>query len=248
MARARPCALLALAYAKAPSPTARRLLDVRGLHLALGFRSVSSLPLLDHRGWVWSVLGCRPLVLARRRLALRPERAHSDCRADSRGAPIPRAHGRGGPPFPSCSSPARFARARQGSGGLRESGVRLWRAFLSADANEPLRRLSLLLRVRFACPLGGGGCLASSASSGLSPLGRCRRFGSLAPALPVHVVLGSPAGTANADGSSLPTTARPSSSVTHPAHDDVRGHAGSARRRDSLRRPPPPQGARMFRA
>ena len=90
--------------------------------------------------------------------------------------------------------------------------------------------------------------LASSASSGLSPLGRCRRFGSLAPALPVHVVLGSPAGTANADGSSLPTTARPSSSVTHPAHDDVRGHAGSARRRDSLRRPPPPQGARMFRA
>ena len=82
--------------------------------------------------------------------------------------------------------------------------------------------------------------LASSASSGLSPLGRCRRFGSLAPALPVFVVLGSPAGTVYTDGSSLPTTARPSSSVTHPAHDDGRGHAGSARRRDSLRRPPPP--------
>ena len=90
--------------------------------------------------------------------------------------------------------------------------------------------------------------LASSASSGLSPLGRCRRFGSLAPALPAYVGLGSPARTANADGSSLPTTARPSSHVTHPATDDGRGHAGSARRRDSLRRPPPPQGARMFRA
>lgn len=35
-------------------------------------------------------------------------------------------------------------------------------------------------------------CLASSASSGLSPLGRCRRFGSLAPALPAFVGLGSP--------------------------------------------------------
>ena len=90
--------------------------------------------------------------------------------------------------------------------------------------------------------------LASSAFSALAVAARCRRFGSLAPALPVLVVLGSPAGTANADGSSLPTTARPSSSVTHPAHDDGRGHAGSARRRDSLRRPPPPQGARMFRA
>ena len=90
--------------------------------------------------------------------------------------------------------------------------------------------------------------LASPASSGLSPLGRCRRFGSLAPALPVYVVLGSPAGTVYTDGSSRPTTARPSSSVTHPAHDEGRGHAGSARRRDSLRRPPPPQGARMFRA
>lgn len=156
MARAAPCALLALACAEAPSPTARRLLDVRGLHRALGYRSVSSLRLLDHRGGVWSVLGYRPLVLVRWRLALRPKRAHSDCRADSHGAPIPRAHGRGGPHFPSCSSPACYARARQGAGGLRESGVRLWRAFFSADANVPICRLSLLLRVRFACPLGGG--------------------------------------------------------------------------------------------
>lgn len=83
-------------------------------------------------------------------------------------------------------------------------------------------------------------CLASSASSGLSPLGRCRRFGSLAPALPAYVVLGSPARTAVADGSSLPTTARPSSHVTLPASDDGRGHVPAGHRRDSLRLPPPP--------
>lgn len=83
-------------------------------------------------------------------------------------------------------------------------------------------------------------CLASSASSGLSPLGRCRRFGSLAPALPAYVVLGSPARTADADGSSLPTTARPSSHVTLPASDDGRGHVRDAHSRDSLRLPPPP--------
>ena len=50
MARASPCALLALADAKAPLPTARRLPDVRGLHRVFGYRSVSSLRLLDHRG------------------------------------------------------------------------------------------------------------------------------------------------------------------------------------------------------
>lgn len=83
-------------------------------------------------------------------------------------------------------------------------------------------------------------CLASSASSGLSPLGRCRRFGSLAPALPAYVVLGSPARTADADGSSLPTTARPSSHVTLPATDDGRGHVPYGHSRDSLRLPPPP--------
>ena len=83
-------------------------------------------------------------------------------------------------------------------------------------------------------------CLASSASSGLSPLGRCRRFGSLAPALPAYVVLGSPARTADADGSSLPTTARPSSHVTLPTTDDGRGHVPAGHSRDSLRLPPPP--------
>lgn len=83
-------------------------------------------------------------------------------------------------------------------------------------------------------------CLASSASS--APLGavRCRRFGSLAPALPAYVVLGSPARTAVADGSSLPTTARPSSHVTLPTTDDGRGHVPDGHRRDSLRLPPPP--------
>jgi hypothetical protein len=156
MARAKPCALLALACAKAPSPTARRLTGERGLHRVFGFRSCRrcrSSTIVDE---VLSVLGCRPLMLVRWRLLLRPWRAHSDCRADSHGAPIPRAHGRGGPHFPSCSSPACFARARQGAGGLRESGVRLWRAFFSAAANEPIGRLSLLLRVRFDCPVGGG--------------------------------------------------------------------------------------------
>ena len=150
--------------------TDRRLLDGRGLHRSLGCRSVSSLPLHDHRRWGLVCLGLPPAVLVRWRLALRPKRAHSDCRADSHGAPIPRAHGRGGPPFPSCSSPARYARARQGAGGLRESGSRLRRAFLSAAANEPCSRLSLLLRVRFGFsrPLRPRGCRPSGAADVLA--------------------------------------------------------------------------------
>ena len=82
--------------------------------------------------------------------------------------------------------------------------------------------------------------LTAPASSWLSPLVRCRRFGSNAHALPAYVVLGSPAQTVYTVGSSLPTTARPTSHVTLPATDDGRGHAGYARRRDSLRLPPPP--------
>ena len=66
-----------------------------------------------------------------------PLRAHTQRWRVSLGAPTPRAPGRGGPRCPSCSSPARYARARQGPGGLRESGSRLRRAFLSADANVP---------------------------------------------------------------------------------------------------------------
>lgn len=82
--------------------------------------------------------------------------------------------------------------------------------------------------------------LASNASSGLMSAVRYRPFRRIAPALPVFVGLGSPARTADAVGSSLPTTARPTSSVTLPTTDNGRMHAGSARRRDSLRLPPPP--------
>lgn len=82
--------------------------------------------------------------------------------------------------------------------------------------------------------------LASPASCALTVAVRCRLFGWLAPALPVFVGLGSPARTACASGSSLPTTARPLSHVTHPATDNGRGCVRSAHRRDSLRLPPPP--------
>lgn len=111
----------------------------------------------------------------------------------------------------------------------------------------------------FSLPPHGG--LASSASSGLSPLGRCRRFGSLAPALLVVSVLGSPMENACAWGSSLPTTARPHFHWTHPADTERRrmldytqllrtpwllGLARSARGRIPPRLPPPPLGARVL--
>ena len=54
-----------------------------------------------------------------------------------------------GPPVPCFASPARYARARQRCGGLRECGSALRAHFLSADANQPYGRLSLWLRVRF---------------------------------------------------------------------------------------------------
>lgn len=109
-------------------------------------------------------------------------------------------------------------------------------------------------------PLPPQGCLASSASSGLSPLGRCRRFGSLAPALLVVSVLGSPMENAIAWGSSLPTTARPHFHWNLPADTERRITldytqllrtpwllilARSARGRVPPRLPPPPQGARV---
>lgn len=49
-----------------------------------------------------------------------------------------------------------------------------------------------------------------------------RHFRCFTPALTAYVRFGSPARTANADGSSLPTTARPSSHVTLPAPHDGR--------------------------
>lgn len=79
-----------------------------------------------------------------------PLRAHTHRGRVSLGAPTPRAPGRGGPRCPSCSSPARYARARQGAGGLRESGSRLRRAFFSAAALASFGRLPLSLIVRIA--------------------------------------------------------------------------------------------------
>ena len=89
-------------------------------------------------------------------------------------------------------------------------------------------------------------CFASPACSRLWPLARCRHFSSNAPALTAYVRFGSPARTAIADGSSLPTTARPSSHVTLPAAHDGRGVARYARRRCPQRLPPPPLRALVF--
>jgi len=55
------------------------------------------------------------------------------CGASCARGPPPRACWLGGPP-PLLASPASFGRAPPRWSGLRESGVRLWRAFLSADA------------------------------------------------------------------------------------------------------------------
>lgn len=55
------------------------------------------------------------------------------CGASCARGPPPRACGLGGPP-PLLASPASYGRAPPRWSGLRESGVRLWRAFLSADA------------------------------------------------------------------------------------------------------------------
>lgn len=59
MARAAPCALLALADAKAPSPTARRLPDVRGLRRVFGCRSFPRCRSTTIVIGVLSVLRCR---------------------------------------------------------------------------------------------------------------------------------------------------------------------------------------------
>ena len=72
------------------------------------------------------------LLHARLRYALDGRRANGGrCR---HGAPTPHVGGRGGPRCPSCGSPARSARTPGRRRGLRESGVRLRRAFLSAAA------------------------------------------------------------------------------------------------------------------
>ena len=65
-----------------------------------------------------------------------------------------------------------------------------------------------------------------------------RHFRCFTPALTAYVRFGSPARTAIADGSSLPTTARPSSHVTLPAPHDGRWWA-SLRSRALLHRASP---------
>lgn len=99
--------------------------------LAIG-RFVAAAPRRCLVGFCLSCAAARGVTLAAAPTARL--RAHTHRGRESLGAPTPRAPGRGGPRCPSCSSPARYARARQGAGGLRESGVRLRRAFLSADA------------------------------------------------------------------------------------------------------------------
>ena len=66
-----------------------------------------------------------------------PLRAHTDWRGGSGALPRRAPSRLAGPRVPCFASPARYARARQGAGGLRESGSRLRRAFSSAAANVP---------------------------------------------------------------------------------------------------------------
>lgn len=278
MARAAPSALLALADAKAPSPTARRLPAVRGLRLVYGcrsFRRCRSTTLLSE---VLSVLHCRALSYfgGGSHCALAGAHAAGACVARgpnspcswSRGAPLPllllprslrsrpprawRATGERCPPtagfFIGCRQRAIMSAVaiapsplRQPCGGWGRALFTLpcrvscrapkglvalhphrppWSALNAVGGSAALCRARLALAgvtsSSCACvrpsphfPLPPHSCLASSASSGLSPLGRCRRFGSLAPALLVVSVLGSPMENAIAWGSSLPTTARP---------------------------------------
>ena len=127
--------------------------------LSYGFCVVSSLPLLDHRDGVFVCLDLPVAELVWRRFPLRPERAHTDYRGDSHGAPTPRAHGRGGPRCPSCSSAARYARTARRRGRLWHIGVSLRLAFLSAGAQQLQWRLSLSLR-------GCGGCYSAAGVGG----------------------------------------------------------------------------------
>lgn len=160
----------------------------------------------------------------------------------------------------SCiASPLRFGRCRRRfrawdttpHAPSRPTGGRLLAFYAPARSplTHPLPQVSLrsksgagdaLLLALPPFPHGLFRSLASNASCGLTPAVRYRPFRRFAPALPVFVGLGSPARTADAVGSSLPTTARPTSHGSLPATDNGRVHAGSARRRDSLRLPPPP--------
>ena len=122
-------------------------------------------------------------------------------------------------------------------------------AYCATPLRSPTGFASLEMRSGFARPTAlppfrsqHATRFASPASVVLSHSVRARFFHWLAPALPAYVGLGSPARTADAVGSSLPTTARPTSHVTLPATDDGRGHVRSAHHRDSLRCPLRPEG------
>ena len=99
--------------------------------------------------WSWSVLPCRALSYLGGgfHLALR-------ARAPTVGAlgapPVPSPLvGSRGPPVPCFASAARYARARQGSGGLRQSGSAQGAPFLSAGALRRIGRWALRRSVRF---------------------------------------------------------------------------------------------------
>ena len=156
------CVFLFGRFAPSRCAESRKIDCRRNTSLYHGYCVVSSLPLLDHRDGVFVCLGLPPAELVWRRFPLRPEQAHTDCRGDSHGAPTPRAHGRGGPRCPSCSSAARYARTARRHGRLWHIGTSLRLAFLSAGAQQLQWRLSLSLRGCGGCYSAAGvGCSAS---------------------------------------------------------------------------------------
>ena len=173
------CVFLFGRFAPSRCADSRKIDCRRNTSLSHGFCVVSSLPLLDHRDGVFVCLGLPPAELVWRRFPLRPGRAHTDCRGDSHGAPTPRAHGRGGPRCPSCSSAARYARTARRRGRLWHIGVSLRLAFLSAGAQQLQWRLSLSLRGCCGClPAAGvGGSVSCSLVTAAVRQQGCRSAG-----------------------------------------------------------------------
>lgn len=99
--------------------------------------------------WSWSVLPCRALsyLSGGFHLALRA-RARTGRALGAPPVPSPLVGSRG-PPVPCFASAARYARARQGSGGLRQSGSARGAPFLSAGALRRIGRWALWRSVRF---------------------------------------------------------------------------------------------------
>lgn len=99
--------------------------------------------------WSLSVLPCRALSYLGGgfHLALRA-RARTGRALGAPPVPSPLVGSRG-PPVPCFASAARYARARQGSGGLRQSGSARGAPFLSADAIRRVGRWALWRLVRF---------------------------------------------------------------------------------------------------